>query len=107
MLLFKPVMWILKFPRSKINKPYKFFDILQVEEMGRRKDAERRKRREQRMAERLQQSKCSNEIYDGIKDEDQEMDKSPGDSQGACTQSIKTEGYKQSINEASDMSQCT
>merc|ERR1719273_125836 len=48
--------------------------LLKVEEMGRRKDAERRKRREQRMAERLQQTRSNRELNDLINEDELERD---------------------------------
>ena len=73
--------------------------------MGRRKDAERRKRREQRMAERLQQTKSNHEMYDVIQGQEEEMEKSPVEYHVASqTQSDETNNSDQTNNQTSEIS---
>ena len=72
--------------------------------MGRRKDAERRKRREQRMAERLQQTK-SNELNDSINENDQESDKHTVMYHEASAESITGENLEITTIKNSDTSE--
>ena len=73
--------------------------------MGRRKDAERRKRREQRMAERLQQTKSNHEMYDVIQGQEEEMEKSPAEyHETSQTHSDETNNSEQTTNQTSDIS---
>merc|ERR1712243_322860 len=72
---------------------------------GRRKDAERRKRRELRMAERLQQTKSNLEMYDVIQGQEEEIEKSPVEYHEASqTQSDETNNSDQTNNQTSEIS---
>ena len=97
---------------TSVKKGFNLRDVLnstictfKVEEMGRRKDAERRKRREQRMAERLQQTKSNLEMYDVVQGQEEEMEKSPVEYHEASqTQSDETNNSDQTNNQTSEIS---
>ena len=72
--------------------------------MGRRKDAERRKRREQRLAERLQQTKTNHHMYDVTQNREQEIEKSTAcNDTGSSTQDDTTKNVEKSFNHSSEI----
>ena len=70
--------------------------------MGRRKDAERRKRRELRMAERLQQTRSNRELNDLINEDELERDTHTVVYDEASAQGITGESSEITANKSSD-----